>query len=294
MLLALAAGRSTKMVHMIIRDQHLALTTRNHEEIWDYVLRYDNVEYLKLLLSFPKEFSILIRFYNGLSIMGWSLQGLAFKCATHPIGKSILCTSSCGMDEIQTTKTTPLLVTLRQPAQIQKAQENKLKLIEFLANHKTAVQLHFDEPIIHAALHDTDPRILEALLKSRYATPNGTDPEHCTPIVGAVWSTGKTTPNTLLRCPTIRISHNFSLEEFRDNKMRPMQPPLLWDPLLQAVQQRRPDKVHRLLAAGADPNMIAGWDRFSYRQLSAYQLSMMTVGHSNRVYGEVLTSTKNA
>ena len=63
-----------------------------------------------------------------------------------------------------------------------------------------------------------------------------------------------------------------------------MQSPLLWDPLLQAVQERRPDKVQRLLAAGADPNMVAGWDRFSCRQLSAYQLSMMTVGHSNRVY----------
>ena len=64
LLLALAAGRSTKMILMIIQDQHLALTTRDHEEIWDYVLRSDNKEYLKLLLLFPKKFSIVLRFYN--------------------------------------------------------------------------------------------------------------------------------------------------------------------------------------------------------------------------------------
>ena len=177
-----------------------------------------------------------------------------------------------------------MIVTLRQPTLTQKAQENKLKLIQFLANHKTSVQLPFDEPIIHAALHDSDPRILEVLLQSRYAVPKGTDHEHCTPIIRAVWSTGNTALNTLLRCPAIRISDNLSLEEFRDKEMRPLQSPLLWDPLLQAVQEKRPDKVHRLLAAGADPNMVAGWDRFSSRQLSVYQLSMMTVGHSNRTF----------
>ena len=239
---------------------------------------------MKLLLSYSKKFSILIRFYNGLSILGWAIQCLAIRCVTYLIDHNIVCTSCCGIDEIQTTKTTPLMVTLRQPTMTRKGQENKLKLIQFLSNHKTSAQLPFDEPILHVAVHDTDPRILEVLLESRHVTPNGTDHEHCTPIVRAVWSTGNTTLNTLLRCPTIRISHNYTLEEFRDKEMRPMQSPLLWDPLLQAVQERRPDKVQRLLAAGADPNMVAGWDRFSCRQLSAYQLSMMTVGHSNRVY----------
>ena len=129
------------------------------------------------------------------------------------------------------------MVTLRQPTMTKKGQENKLKLIQFLSNHKTSAQLPFDEPILHVAVHDTDPRILEVLLESRHVTPNGTDHEHCTPIVRAVWSTGNTTLNTLLRCPTIRISHNYTLEEFRDKEMRPMQSPLLWDPLLQAVQE---------------------------------------------------------
>ena len=278
LLLAMASGRSGRIIHMIIRDQHLVLTDKDHEEIWDFVLRSDNIEYMKLLLKFPPKFSIYIRFYNGLSLLGWSIQCLAFKCAAYIIDKELLCTSCCGIDEMQTTKTTPLLVALRQPTLTPKAQENKLKIIEFLSNHKTSVQLPFDEPIIHAALEDSDPRILEVLLGSIHATPNGTDHEHCPPIVRAVWSAGNTSLDTLLRSPAIRISHNYTLAEFRDKEMRPMQSPLLWDPLLQAIQERRPDKVHRLLAAGADPNMVAGWDRLAQRKLSTYQLCMMTVG----------------
>ena len=195
-----------------------------------------------------------------------------------------MCTSCCGINEVQTTKTSPLLVTLRQPTLTQKAQENKLQLVKFLASHKTSAQQPFDEPIDHAALHDTDPRILDTLLESRYAVPNGRDHKHCTPLIRAVWSTGNSALNTLLRCPAIRISDNLSIEEFHVREMRALQSPLLWDPLLQAIQERRPDKVQRLLAAGADPNMVAGWDRFSYRQLSVYQLTMLTVGHSNRVF----------
>ena len=102
MLLALAAGRSTKMVHMIIRDQHLALTTRDHEEIWDYVLRSDNIEYLKLLLSYSKKFSILIRFYNGLSILGWAIQCLALRCVTY-----LIATTLCALAAAESTKFKP-------------------------------------------------------------------------------------------------------------------------------------------------------------------------------------------
>ena len=59
LLLALASGRSEKIIRMIIQDQHLALTARDHEEIWDFVLRSDNIEYMKLLLEFPRKFCLL-------------------------------------------------------------------------------------------------------------------------------------------------------------------------------------------------------------------------------------------
>ena len=88
------------MILMMIQDQHLSLSDRDHEEIWDYVLRSDNREYLRLLLLFPKKFSMehrKCRSQHSLKVSGDPrFRQLILGGVPHPGNESTAITSAVG------------------------------------------------------------------------------------------------------------------------------------------------------------------------------------------------------